>query len=62
MGIILRKIKLVWFIMDDRLIYNEHLKEWLQYNDSEVTRIHEKEIKDFAKGSKEPYILFYKKY
>jgi len=42
-------------------IYNEPIKQWLQYNDSTVTRVEEKEMEDFAKGSSQPYLLFYKR-
>jgi len=42
-------------------IYNEDMKCWLEYNDSTITRVEDKEVADFAQGSPEPYILFYKR-
>jgi len=42
-------------------LYNEDMKCWLEYNDSVITRVDDKEIANFAQGSPEPYILFYKR-
>jgi len=42
-------------------VYNEHLKCWLKYNDSKISKISDKDMIDFARGSAEPYILFYKR-
>jgi len=43
------------------LIYNEHLKCWLQYNDSKISKVSDKDMLEFSRGSSEPYILFYKR-
>jgi len=42
-------------------VYNEYQRCWLQYNDNQVSTIDEEDIEEFAKGSSEPYILFYKR-
>jgi len=43
------------------LVYNEHLKCWLQYNDSKISKVSDKDMLEFSRKSSEPYILFYKR-
>jgi len=42
-------------------IYNENIKRWIEYNDSQVGTIKEDDIEDYATAAEESYILFYKR-
>lgn len=42
-------------------IYNEGLKRWLEYNDRDINVVDDQELRLYAQGSAEPYLLLYKR-